>query len=429
VRLPAAATLVQNTLVGERPHGVLLLPDLGTLPVASYRPMLRQLIELRRAGDVQEPDEPLLIVAVAAGPSTTARALAWHALLQQVTRRAGEQPLHARVLSWQQGVVACENRHSRFGSRADLVLGLVARHPLLTRRQLGALLGTSDARAGQHVRRLESSGWIRLIFVPGDAPPDVRGRRGQQAGPLPLVELTPAGRREAARRLLLPATAAARYHGLLGSGASTRRFSHHIAHTLGANAVFVAFVVAARRMTARGGDEALGDWRSAAACARGRFRPDGYGCYRRGSSRFGFFLEFDRGTEKPREYAAKLAAYYRYRDSSQSKRDYDGFPLLLVVTTRDAAEARFAHQAYLAQQRQAAAPIVVFLTTTRRIQAHAQGILGPVWCSPGPDPWANGRTRVSWLPALDSRAVGPNQLASARPTSHLEAELRRSSRA
>jgi hypothetical protein len=59
----------------------------------------------------------------------------------------------------------------------------------------------------------------------------------------------------------------------------------------------------------RGLDDALEEWRSAAACARGRFRPDGYGCYRRGGSRFGFFLEYDRGTERPGDYAAKLAAY------------------------------------------------------------------------------------------------------------------------
>jgi len=41
--------------------------------------------------------------------------------------------------------------------------------------------------------------------------------------------------------------------------------------------------------------------------ASGRFRPDGYGCYRRGCA-VRFFLEFDRGTVKPREYAAKLEA-------------------------------------------------------------------------------------------------------------------------
>jgi hypothetical protein len=145
--------------------------------------------------------------------------------------------------------------------------------------------------------------------------------------------------------------------------------------------VFVAFVLAARHMSARGGDEALEEWRSAAACARGRFRPDGYGCYRRGGSRFGFFLEFDRGTEKPREYAAKLATYYRYRDSGTAARDFKGFPTLLVVTTSAAAEARFANQAYLAQQRHGGAPLLIFLTTTTHIEACPEGVLGRIWRS------------------------------------------------
>jgi hypothetical protein len=232
-----------------------------------------------------------------------------------------------------------------------------------------------------------------------DVPPDALKRMSNLPRRPALVELTPAGRREAARRLLLPAAVATRHHGLLGKDASTRRFLWHLAHTFGANAVFVAFVSTARRVSQRGGDDALEEWRSAAACARGRFRPDGYGCYRRAGSRFGFFLEFDRGTEKPREYAAKLAAYYRYRDSAEAKREYDGFPTLLVVTIRAAAETRFACQAYLAQQRHCAAPLSVFLTTTNSIQGCREGVLGPIWRS-ATEPWANPPARVSWLPRL-----------------------------
>jgi len=137
--------------------------------------------------------------------------------------------------------------------------------------------------------------------------------------------------------------------------------------------------------------------KSAAACARGRFRPDGYGCYRRESSRFGLILEFDRGTEKPREYAAKLATYYLYRDSGTAARDYTGFPALLVVTTSAAAETRFAYQAYLAGQRSGAAELVVFLTTTSRIEGCPDGVLGPIWRSPA-EPWAAEPVRICWLP-------------------------------
>ncbi len=412
VRLPAAAALFQTNASSEQPRGLLLLPDVGTLPVASYRPMLRRLIELRHAVDAQQPDEPLLVVGVAVTVGLATRVAAWQSLLQQVARRAGERPLHARVIACPEVLATGRNTPRRFGDQAEQALGLVARHPLLERQQLAALLGTSRSRTGQVVTQLATNGWIRSIQS-ADGPPHALGGRPGQPRQLWLVELTPAGRREAARRLLLPASVAVRHHGLLGSEASTRRFSRHLAHTLGANAVFVAFVLAARRMTARGGDEALEEWRSAAACARGRYRPDGYGCYRRGTSRFGFFLEFDRGTEKPREYGAKLAAYYRYRDAGMAARDFNGFPTLLVVTTSAAAEARFAHQAYLAQQRRGGTPLLIFLTTTSRIEGCPDGVLGAVWRSPA-EPWADEPARICWLPS-------PGQLALTRAERGLRA--------
>src|SRR5712692_6593128 len=68
------------------------------------------------------------------------------------------------------------------------------------------------------------------------------------------------------------------------------------------------------------------------------------------------------GTERSSHYAAKLATYYRYRDAGTCKRDYRGVPSLLVVTTSDAAEARFAHQPYLVRQRYDGKPLPSFLT-------------------------------------------------------------------
>ena len=115
---------------------------------------------------------------------------------------------------------------------------------------------------------------------------------------------------------------------------------------------------------------------------------------------FGFFLEYDRGTEKPGQYAAKLATYYRYRNSGAYRRDYESFPTLLVVTTSDAAEARFTHQAYLAQQRYGGMPLVMFLTTEGRMQVHPEGALGPIWRSPGRSWTAERSARMDWLPGL-----------------------------
>src|SRR5579859_3182415 len=217
---------------------------------------------------------------------------------------------------------------------------------------------------------------------------------------LGLVELTPAGRQEAARRLLVTAGVARRRHGFTSADAARRRFLRHIHHTLGANAFFVDLAAAAMQVTSRsGGDDALVEWRSAAACARGRFRPDGYGCYRRGPWRFGFFLEYDRGTERSGHYAAKLATYYRYRESGMYTRDYQSSPSLLIVSTSERAEARFAHQAYLAQEHRGGAPLQIFLTTTSRIAACPDGVLGRIWRSAAA-PWADEPTRVCWLPRL-----------------------------
>src|SRR5207302_6318 len=99
VRLPAAAVLVSRQADGERPLRLLLLPDVGTAPLISYRPTLQALIELRRTALIKEEDEPVLIVGVATPPrSSSARIEAWQSSLQEVARRADDRPLRARVL-------------------------------------------------------------------------------------------------------------------------------------------------------------------------------------------------------------------------------------------------------------------------------------------------------------------------------------------
>jgi hypothetical protein len=393
VRLPAAAVLREHDLDGGHSESLLLVPDYGTLPVVSYGHVLRQLIELRRLAGTEPSEEPLLVVGVRVADRASARQTAWESLIDRAARQAGEPPLRARVLIWPEVGSAAATRQHVLGDQTDQMFSLVARHPLLDLRQLAMLLNTSSRRATRLVGGLVAAGWIRLV-QPVSSPPHPLGLL--PVSKRTLVELTPAGRREAAHRLMLPATRAARHHGVLGTERD-RRFGRHLAHTFGANAIFVAFVSAARRMSARGAGDALEEWRSAAACARGRFRPDGFGCYRHGATRIGFFLEFDRGTEKARAYAAKLDAYYRYRDSSGAGHDYAGFPVLLIVTTSEAAEGRFAEQAALAGQRQSRRPLSVFLTTTGRIRKHPDGVLGSIWRYPGWGPVRN-EVRVCWLP-------------------------------
>jgi hypothetical protein len=78
------------------------------------------------------------------------------------------------------------------------------------------------------------------------------------------------------------------------------------------------------------------------------------------------FVAYDRGTERSGQYAAQLVAYFRYRDCGDFRRDYNSFPVLLVVTTTEAAEARFLCQDYLIMRCRGSPPLRLFLTTTRK---------------------------------------------------------------
>jgi hypothetical protein len=218
---------------------------------------------------------------------------------------------------------------------------------------------------------------------------------------LELVEVTRAGRRRLADMLGLDPPTASRYHGLTGPGrASTdrrRRLLRTFAHTVGSNDVFVAFAKAAASARRQGGTDELAEWRAAAACERQHCKPDGYGLYRRNGVGYGFLLEYDRGTESARKYAATFGSYYRYRDSGQAARDYNGLPTILFITTSARAEDRIADQAYRAWLARGTEPLSVLLTTTDRISGHPEGILGPIWRLP-----ADGSTDVArrgyWLP-------------------------------
>jgi DNA-binding MarR family transcriptional regulator len=379
VRLPAGARLQGLAPAeGQVDRSILLLPDLGTAPVQSYAVALRKLFTLC-AGST---DDHLVVVATLDRPGSTTRASAWEKLVRRAATRAGHS-VPVRVLTWSQvastapgisRLVAYARSSAGIARRtqADVAFGLISRHPLLTREQLALLLGVDNARAGRLLRQLDKRGWVRRISSDEVQRADVDPALVRS---LHLVELTAVGRRIAASRLLLPSSSATRHHGLLAVRGRGRRLVH-LSHTIGANAVFVALADAARAVRQRGGDDVLEEWRSAAACARGRFRPDGYGCYRRGGVRHGFFLEFDRSTERPREYAAKLRAYYRYR-ASRAAGDYAGFPVMLVVTTSKRAEATIAEQARIAAYLREGRRLEVLIATTERIAA--AGILGPIW--------------------------------------------------
>ena len=271
-------------------------------------------------------------------------------------------------------------RSGRVPARAhEQLLHLVGRHPFLTVRQLARLLGTTSAR----IRRLEddlvANTWLQRVEL--DELLGATGLTRADIERLGLVVLTLAGRRRLAAWLGLDPTTATRYHGLIGHGRShegkRRLLLRALAHTLGANEVFVSFAVAADAVRGARGTDLLAEWRAGNACERRYCKPDGYGCYVRDGQRHEFFLEYDRGTEPARNYAAKLRAYYWYRELGQAARDYDGFPTLLFVTTEPRAEQRMAEQAYRAWFGRGTAPLPILSTTSARITA--EGILGPIW--------------------------------------------------
>jgi hypothetical protein len=75
VELPGAADLVACS--GWPGYSVLLLPDLGTAPVARYRGLVRRLLGLRAAaGDPRLP-EPLLVIATPDPDGHGGRSVAW----------------------------------------------------------------------------------------------------------------------------------------------------------------------------------------------------------------------------------------------------------------------------------------------------------------------------------------------------------------
>jgi Replication-relaxation len=125
----------------------------------------------------------------------------------------------------------------------------------------------------------------------------------------------------------------------------------------------------------------------AAAGARGRLRPDGYGVLRLAGRRHGFFLEYDRGTQDAASYRRKLDSHYAYRDSGRYAGDYQGFPAILFVTIDTDVEARIAGIAR-AVARGRIQPLPLLLTSEWRYRGDAArpavspGLLGRIWRTP-----------------------------------------------
>jgi hypothetical protein len=436
VRLPAGVALRWP----DRHGSYVLLPDTGAVALRAYRDALVGLVLGRRAGC----PTPLLVV----GAPDEGRASGWRTLADRVRVETGcELPL--LVVTPGGLPVAADDGTLRGRRRGPGQLGLpapapagravgdpfrVTGRPVLASDRPGRLalaLAPCDRRLldviGPHsflpVKRLAVVvGWgvkwtrerrdhlIRLGLARLLGPQRVAGRRMPELG-----ELTRDGAAIAAAQLGLTPGQAARFLGLVGhSPARARRHRKrgarrlllkHLRHTVAVDALFVHLHAVACRRAAAGGDDALLEWRNAAACARGHLRPDGYGLYRQTGQLYGFLLEYDGGTEGPAQLRRKFERYYRYRDGAPDgprrresgppfERDFAVFPTVLVVATDYGAENRVA--AALAALAVGRAPLPVLVTTRDRIGRDPNGMLGPVWRGPHDTrrrPWLAGPGR------------------------------------
>lgn len=438
--LPAYAALAWGDAVGA----YLLLPDRGTVPLRLHRPALDHLLVLR---GLHGGALATLVVAT----TDAGRAAAWRALLEEVRRARSEAPLGACVVTWAELragpevlaeavsdpqrpaerlvqrvrlrphqprqpdallprfvgdglVLPLARSHVRDGlgrvalslSLADReLLDFVGRHPFLPSDSLAVVLDWSVAALLRRRDRLIGQGLLRLLGAE---------EASTDAAEQELVEATAEALTLVAAQQGLTLGAAVRANGLTGGGpdhpiGARKKLLAHPAHTLGADAIFVRFVTTARRRAAAGWDDALVEWRSAAACCRRPVRPDGYGIYRHAGRLYGFFLEYDRGTMSARDYQQKFAAYYAYWASGRYERDYDGFPTILVVTTDKAAEDRIARAAVAAAVGRGPT-LPLLLTCHWRIDdpRNTQGLLGPIWREP------SSTERRCWPPVARAAA-------------------------
>jgi len=438
VTLAAYATLSWNGVAGS----YLLLPDAGAIPLRLQQATLARLLLLRRAQDGHLP--PLLIAT-----TDRERMRAWERLLHDLVRARREAPLASRVVRWDdlsRGLTDLPVQASEL-AEADLVrsvplpslhprrpasplprivgdelaiparsatesvgrtalmvtptdyrlLEVVGFHPFLTANQLLDVLGYGVAAVRRRVTRLVELGLIRHLD---------RDEIGEEASE-GLVELTTRGLQLVAARLGLSLAVTVRELGLIGGGSddplgSRRKLVRTLAHTRGADDIFVGLYRQARKHTAVGCDEAVAQWQNAAACSRRHLRPDGYGVYRRGARYQGFFLEYDRGTMNARDYFKKFGAYYRYGVSSRFERDYNSYPTVLVVTSDNAAEERIARVVRAAAVGQQG-KLPLLLTCQWRVDdpLNSHGLVGPIWRGPE----AKFNERGSWARSLFGKSA------------------------
>jgi hypothetical protein len=271
------------------------------------------------------------------------------------------------------------------------MLTALAQHRAMTRQQLTALFFQSVRKCQLHVAHLKRLGLIHEI---AGLPQPERGSARR------VYALSPAGVRCAAGASdIQPARVLyRRVQRIPGS-------ELHLRHTVAVNDFFTRLHTAAR---AQGG--AL-DWLGEAACRahyanvqghKPTLTPDGAGTLWLGDTETRFFLELDRGTERP---AWLLQKYRRYLRHLAGRLGADRLHVLFVVP--DARRERTVHAVGRVALRGKADPSPGFWTASQDLLSGG-GPLGRVWARVP----ADGSSRARLPELAGSRTPPPAVLPS-----------------
>lgn len=425
IRVPAYAGLCWD----DEPGAYFLIPDRGGFPVRLYRPLIDHLFGLHRAIDERFP-----VVVIAT--THEERRDAWRHSIEEARLGRNDYPLPVVLACWDslgldlnrieevsrwRDVAVAELRQRipwrRLSPRrsrslisrpvGDLltappnptmaesvvlaalrlargdyeVLDLVAEHPYLTPNQMAVVLGQSVPATRRRRNQLLKMGLMRLVED---------GEIGENAR-LELPELTVEGLELVAAHRGLSLPVAVRELGLIGGGPDKpfgprRRLLLHLAHTRGADDIFVRLYQTAADRRAAGHDDAMVRWDNGTTCSRRHLRPDGYGIYQLDGCQQGFFVEFDRGTMRRHGYLDKFDEYYDFAISERYKRDFGGYPTILFVTVNNRTEEKIAEMARVAASRYGFS-LRMLLTCLWRITdlKNLGGLFGRIWREPNAD--------------------------------------------
>jgi hypothetical protein len=155
---------------------------------------------------------------------------------------------------------------------------------------------------------------------------------------------------------------------------------------MGANDLFIRFYrTAARRREARH-DDAMTQWDNGTTCSRRHLRPDGYGICQHDGTQHGFFLEFDCGTMRRHGYLDKFDEYYDYAISQRSKRDYRGYPTILIVTVNNRNEEKIRRwHGWRRSGMASSCPMLLICLWRIEGPADSDGMLCSIWREPDDD--------------------------------------------